>query len=279
MVEEVRLSRTSSETKGQVERAENVQVLVAIAVLSGYLSNFTSYNAPFQSFSFVIRLLALGAFLFLVGKLLTLTVRPFYEHAWLRKIDRKVLPVLFTLVFAITAAVIIPSIILPTDIEVGKTIQEFFQLTLGPLKTVDIYICVCAIASLAFGHQYALWIAKTMSELETTAPDVPISFTSGSQGETFPLELRNPYNNEIPPEDIRIEIESTSGVDVKINQAKSLGEGIWRPRLAVPSNSRMNIKIQITRSEEAEQISDESVKITTKYLNRTKNTNIVELSG
>jgi hypothetical protein len=279
MAEEVELSRTSPGTRKQVERAENVQVLVAIAVLSGYLTILTDPEAPFQSFSFVINVLAFVALLFLVGKLVTLSVRPFYEHTWLRRADRKVLPGTFVVMFVVTVAVILPSVIPLPGIDFDGLIQSISQAIPGPVEATDIYIGLWAIVSLLVARQYASWTAKTMSDLETAAPNVRISFTSGSRGQTFPLTLKNPYDEEIPPEDVRIEVESTSGVGVDIPQAKSLGEGIWRPRLAVPANDRMNVQIQITRSEDAEDISDESVEVVIKYLGRTQQKHVVELEG
>lgn len=279
MAEEVELSRTSPEMRKQVERAENVQVLVAIAVLSGYLTILTDSNAPFQSFSFVIDVLAFVALMFLVGKLVTLSVRPFYEHSWLRKADRKALPGIFVVMFVLAFAVILPSVVPLPGINLDGVIQTILQVLSGPLEGADIYIGVWAILSLLGARQYAVWTAETMSDLETAAPNVRISFTSGSRGQTFPLELKNPYDEEIPPEDVRIEVEATSGVDVDIPQAKSLGEGIWRPRLAIPANERMNVRIQITRSEAAEDISEESVEVVTKYLGRTQQRHVVELEG
>jgi|GEM_PF-5371416 len=279
MAEEVELSRTSPGTRKQVERAENVQVLVAIAVLSGYLTILTGPDAPFQSFSFAINVLAFVALLFLVGKLVTLSVRPFYEHTWLRAADRKLLPGTFVVMFVVTFAVILPSVIPLPGIDFDGLIQPISQAIPGPLEAADIYIGLWAILSLLVARQYASWTAETMSDLETAAPNVRISFTSGSRGQTFPLTLKNPYDEEIPPEDVRIEVEATSGVDVTIPQAKSLGEGIWRPRLAVPANDRMNVQIQITRSEGAEDISDESVEVVTKYLGRTQQKHVVELEG
>lgn len=279
MAEEVELSRTPPGTRKQVERAENVQVLVAIAVLSGYLTILTDPEAPFQSFSFVINVLAFVALFFLVGKLVTLSVRPFYEHTWLREADRKVLPGTFVVMFVVTFAVILPSVIPLPGIDSDRLIQTISQAIPGPLEAADIYIGVCAIVSLLVACQYASWTAETMYDLETAAPNVRISFTSGSRGQTFPLTLKNPYDEEIPPEDVRIDVEATSGVNVDIPQAKSLGQGIWRPRLAVPANDRMNVQIQITQSEDAEDISDESVEVVTKYLGRTQQKHVVELEG
>jgi hypothetical protein len=279
MAEEVELSRTSPETREQVERAENIQTLVAIAILSGYLTILTGGNAPFQSFSFAIKILAFVALLFLVGKLITLSVRPFYEHAWLRTADRKALPGIFVVMFVVTFAVILPSVIPLPGIDSDGFIQLISQILPDPLEAADIYIILCTTVSIVFAFQYASWTAETMSDLETAAPNVRISFTSGSRGQTFPLKLKNPDDKEIPPEDVRIEVEATSGVDVDIPQAKSLGEGIWRPRLAVPADDRMNVPIQINRSEDAEGISDESVEVVIKYLGRTQQKHVVELEG
>lgn len=279
MAEEVELSRTSPGTRRQIERAENVQVLVAIAILSGYLTVLTNSNSPLQSFSFVINLLAFVAVVFLVGKLVTLSVRPFYEHSWLREADRKVLPGTFVVMFVVSFAVILPSLITIPGFDFDGLIRTISQAIPGPLEAADIYILVWAIVSILVAAQYASWTAETMSDLETAAPNVRISFTSGSQGQTFPLSIKNPYDEEIPPEDVRIEIETTSGVNVDIPLAKNLGEGVWRPRLAVPANDRMDIQIQITRSEDAEDISDELVEVVTKYLGRTQQKHVVELEG
>lgn len=279
MAEEVELSRTSPGTRKQVERAENVQVLVAIAILSGYLTILTDSDTLFQSFSFVIDVLAFVTLLFLVGKLVTLSVRPFYEHTWLREADRKALPGTFVIMFVITFAVILPSVVPLPGVDFGGVIQTLSRVIPGPLEAADIYIGIWAIVSLLVARQYASWTTETMSDLETATPNVPISFTSGSRGQTFPLTLKNPYDEEILPEDVRIEVEATSGVDVNISQAESLGEGIWQPRLAVPANGRMNIRIQITRSEDADEISEESVEVVTKYLGRTQQKHIVELEG
>lgn len=279
MAEEVELSRTSPETREQVERAENVQTLVAIAILSGYLTILTGGNAPFQSFSFTIKILAFVALLFLVGKLITLSVRPFYEHTWLRAADRKALPGIFVVMFVVTFAVILPSVIPFPGIDSDGFIELISQIIPDPFEAVDIYIFFWATLSLVAASRYASWTAETMSDLETAAPNVRISFTSGPRGQTFPLGLKNPYDERIPPKDIRIEIEATSGVDVSIPQAKSLGDSIWRPRLAVPADDRMIVQIQITRSEDAENISDESVEVVVKYLGRTQQKHVVELEG
>lgn len=274
MAEEVELSRTPSIK--QVERAENVQVLVAIAVLSGYLTIRMGSDASFHSFFFfIINILSFIALLFLAGKLVTLSVRPFYEHAWLRKADRKVLPGIFVVMFIITFAVVLPLLILLPDI--GRLIQLISQSVLGRFQAI--YTLLWSVVSLLVAYQYASLTAKTMSDLETAAPNVRISFTSGSRGQTFPLTLKNPYNEKIDPEDIQIEIETTSGVDIDIPQAKSLGEGIWQPRLAIPPNDRMNIQIQITRPENADNISNESVEVVIKYLERIQQKHVVELEG
>lgn len=279
MAEEVELSRTSPSTRKQIERAENVQVLVAIAVLSGYLTILTGSDTPFSSFSFALNVLAFVALLFLAGKLVTLTLRPFYEHDWLRAADRKVLPGSFVVIFVISFAIILPSVVPPIGIDFGSLIQPISQAIPDPLKAADIYIIAWAIVSILVGRQYASWTAKTMSDLETATPNVRLTFTSGSRGQTFPLTLKNPYEEEIPPDDVRIEVEPTAGVDVDIPQAKQLGDYTWRPRLAIPPNERMEVKIQITRSEEAEDISEESVEVVTKYLGRVQQKHIVELEG
>lgn len=279
MAEEVELTRTSPEIREQVERAENVQVVVAIAVLSGYLTILTEPDAPFQRFSFTVNVLAFVALLFLVGKLITLTLRPFYEHGWLREADRKVLPGMFVVIFAITFAIILPSAIPLPEFDYNRIIQWISQVIPGPLKATDIYILIWAIVSILVGWQYASWTAETMSQIETAAPNVRITFTSGERGETFPLTLKNPYDTEIPPEDISIDMVPSSGVSVDIPQAKKLDENVWRPRLAIPANDRLKVDIQIKRSEEAEDISDESIEIITKYLGRVQRRHVVELEG
>lgn len=279
MAEEVELSRTPPGTRERVERAENVQVLVAIAILSGYLTTFTGGETPFQSFSHIIDVLALVALLFLIGKLVTLSVRPFYEHDWLRKADRKILPGAFVIIFVVTFAILLPSILPLKWLDLEGAIESISEALPGPLGLTDIYILPWAIVSILVARQYALWTAETMSDLETAAPNVRISFTSGSRGQTFPLTLKNSYNEQIPAEDVRIEAKPTPGVDVEIPQAKTLAENTWRPRLSIPANDRLNIKVKITRSDDAKDISERSVELVVKYLGRIQQRHVVELEG
>lgn len=279
MSDEVELTRTSGRMTHQVERAENVQVLVAIAILSGYISLPESPDALFNSFSFALNVLAFVSLLFLGGKLITLTVRPVYSHQLLKKLDRKILPGFFVFIFLMAFGVILPSVI-PIS---GQNIASFAQeLSMGfpwGFDASDTYILIWALASIPFGYLYVSKTANKMSDLETVAPDVRLSFTSGSRGETFSFDLKNPHDEKIPPEDIRIELNPSPGVDVDIPDAKHLEERIWRPRLAVPANSRLGISVQITRSDESSEISDEHVEIITKYQGQTKRKQTVDLEG
>lgn len=279
MTDEVELTRPSPDTRKQIERAENVQVVVAVAVLSGYLTILTEDDSLFESFSLAIDILAFAAVLFLAGKLLTLTVRPFYQHNYLAVIDQKILPWMFVFIFLITFAVIIPAVIPLPDFDFDALIDRISQIIPGGVGAADIYILFWALVSVLIGWQYASWTSKTMSELETAAPDVRFTFSSGKGGQTFPLTLKNPYDNEISPEDIRIKVEPSAGVEVDVPQAKELGANVWRPRMAIPADSRMNMHFQITRSDDKSEISEESVEITTEYLGRVQQRHIVELEG
>lgn len=279
MSEGVKLTRPSPDLRKQIERAENVQVVVAVAVLSGYLTILTEDDSLFDSFSAAIDILAFVALVFLAGKLFTLTLRPFFQHNYLAFIDQKILPGMFAFIFLITFAVILPTVLPFPDVDFDVLIDRLSQIIPSPLEAADIYIFIWAVVSLIIGWRYASLTSETMSELETAAPDVRLTFSSGERGQTFPLTLKNPYDEEIPPEDIRIEVEPSSGVEVDVPQAENISTNVWRPRLQIPADSRMNVNFKITRSDDAEEISEESIEITTKYLGRVQQRNIVELEG
>lgn len=276
----IELRSDRGEIRDQIERAENVQVLVAIAILSGYLTLNTNETTLISSFETVVDILAFSALVFLFGKLLTLTVRPFKDHKVLREADRKVFPGIFLLTFSVTFAVIVYTIMPIPNFLANFSLQwDIPKIGAGKVQPADIYIILWSLLSAKAALTYKSWTSERMSVIETTAPTVTISFTSGSRGETFPLTLENPNSESVSPEDIRLEITPSSGVEVDIPEAKELGENTWRPRLAIPGNERLEMKINITRSDEADDVSEEEVKIETFFRGKLQRKHIVELEG
>lgn len=281
MGNEVELTREPSTTQDQIERAENVQVLVALGVISGYLSIKSGRFPSFKPFMSTADAVSVISFLFLTGKLITLTFRPYRDHWILQKADRKWLPGAFVIAFVVSFATIPPTILPLPAVDFQRVILKMpeYVPSLFALTIADAYIVVWAILSILIGWRYATWTDRTMAELETAVPNVQVSFTSGSRGRTFPLTLKNPYDEEIPARDIQIAVSPSSGVEVDIPQAKKIDDNTWRPRLAIPPREPLQIRVKITRKEGKTEIDDESVEIETSYLGRPQKRHTVDLEG
>lgn len=136
--QEFRTYQQESEKQEFRRRRENVQVLVAIAVIGGYASFVSSRQSVFSTqLGQILSQIMVGVSgIFLLVKLATITLRPDFDHRLIEKLDEWLLPFMF--VMAIFGLVIVggASLLLQTIGQVPQQVVVFVQAILFALVFV-----------------------------------------------------------------------------------------------------------------------------------------------
>ncbi|MDZ5810356.1 hypothetical protein U4E84_03180 [Halorubrum sp. AD140] len=260
----------------ELRRAENFQLAITTVILSTYISLVTSDSQIIIGNSDLLFAVSLAAFVFLTGKLGVSTLRPYYDNLWMRRFDFVFLPFFFAVSFLAAISVFLLSLVSLPDtvflVEIAERITDFFK---GPIF-MGLYILILLVTSV----WYAWRTGKKMSVIKSGVPEIQATFTSGESGSSLPLRVENPTSNLISPGDLKVEIHTSEGVSLTVDGARKVDDHIWEPFVPLnPDGGAMNLDLQFTRSESANEISDEHVTVEVRLKNDVQQRHAIRLTG
>lgn len=261
----------------EVERAENFQITVAIAVITAFFTTSAGSDTVFSNAEQALGVLSIISILYLGVKLFLIVSRPFYSHLFLDAIDYIVIPFLFAITLSSAVGVILANIIAIPSVQnttiLGIIFKKAHSLT-DNTTTKVIYLLL----TFVLGIGYA-WNLGKMSILQSRVPEIEFTFPSGNSGDDLPITIKNPTDSIIRSDKIQISVSSTEGVDAKITDGKKLSEGVYEPRLPIQPNSRIQLNLNISRSDKKEEIDNEEVRILVESENRFQKKHKINLYG
>jgi len=234
--------------RSEITRVQRAHLIVAIGVVSAFATLYTPPEGPFQFNVFwasqePIYALLLHAVLFMIyipTHLYTITVWTLPTEAKLDKIHDLVLPFanLFLLmgslplVLLLILKVDLPSFSISTQqifsypsglaplltVLFDQSISESVYLSSNSLLTVAAtpvtYILIEIIVFAYPAYRYARAFEKNMSKIQTGSKSRRLSLGTGSSGDSARVTITNSNDQEVPGQDIKLEIETPRGVVV-----------------------------------------------------------------
>lgn len=260
----------------ELRRAENFQLAITTVILSTYVSLSTSDTQIVIWDIDIAFPVSMAAFIFLIGKLGISTLRPYYDHIWMERIDFVLLPFFFAISFLAAVSVFLLSLISLPDISLLVGIAERTISIFKQPIFMWLYILVILVASVL----YAWRTGTTMSVIRSGVPEIQTTFTSGESESSLPLRIENPASDSVSPQDLEIEIHATEGVSVTVDGARQIDEHIWQPLVAInPDGGAMNLELQFTRSESVTEISEEEVTVEVRLIDDVQQRHAIKLKG
>jgi len=201
----------------RLARVERIQIAIAVAVLTGYLTLQTSQQFlfsgpptacfPDSGFHCAVSFQALYASAFLLTKLTTMTIRPVldshkYENE-LQQLDDYVLPLAY-----------LPFLLGSVISGVGLLWMRNFQL---PFFIV-IYITVEAVLLYTVGRWYATQYSDTMAQIRSSSTDSTVTVTGGPSGSSTFFKIENTSDSVLSEGEVRFIVDSDNA-SVDIEQA------------------------------------------------------------
>jgi hypothetical protein len=260
----------------ELRRAENFQLAITTVILSAYISLSTSDEQIVIGDVDILFPVSMAAFIFLIGKLGVSTLRPYYDHLWIKRIDFVFLPFFFAISFLAAISVFLLSLISLPDISSLVRIAERTAIIFKRPIFIGLYVLVLLVTSV----WYAWKIGTKMSVIRSGVPEIQTTFTSGESESSLPLRIENPTSNSVSPQDLEIEIHATEGVSVTVDGARKVNEHIWQPLVPInPDGGAMNLDLQFTRSELATEISEEQVTVEVRLKDDVQQRHAIQLTG
>jgi hypothetical protein len=278
MAVDIDLNTDSETTRSQIRRAENVQVAVAVAVVGGSLTLYTSHDLLGTIDPIFTAILSIISSLFLIGKVATLSLRPYIDWEVLDQFDQFVLPLSFTILFgpsAIVTIVVIISRFAPAyDGVIG--IESLLELL---TSFPNVAIIVTAIVSIVGGVLYARKTSQTMSEIQSGVPNTVNVTSSGVSNDDFEIRLNNRSDHEITPEAVEIAIESTAGLDIDVNHAEEIRDDVYQLLRPIPAETPVTVSMNVTRSESSDSISERAFDVVVRHQGNERGRHHVTFTG
>lgn len=246
-------------SRQEIQRAENIHILVALGVLSAFVALSTTREVALPTLTCVfysneltciLFFHALLSLLFIPLKLATITVLPFYSPKWVRNIDHKYLPMLHVFIFmgSLPALVILAAGYNPTHP----------YLVLGYFAIEGIVLIIPAVI-------YGLKFQKKVSDLNTTATDREVIVAGSGSGDAAELHVENPTEDRIAKDEIRFTVDSPPGLTVRIGQCTPTNdsETEFKPKTGLEPGEPSILPVEIWREDTSPGISQSEIRITT----------------
>lgn len=260
----------------ELRRAENFQLAITTVILSTYVSLSTSDTQIVIWDIDIAFPVSMAAFIFLIGKLGVSTLRPYYDHIWMKRVDFVLLPFFFAISFLAAISVLLLSLISLPDISLLAGIAERSISIFKQPIFMWLYILVILVTSVL----YAWRTGTTMSVIRSGVPEIQTTFTSGESESSLPLRIENPASDSVSPQELEIEIHATEGVSVTVDGAHQIDEHIWQPLVPInPDGGAMNLDLQFTRSESVTEISEEEVTVEVRLIDDVQQRHAIKLKG
>lgn len=245
--------------RDRIARVERIQLAVALAVMTGYLTIYTYSGVKFagsartcltgpSGFHCAASLQALYAGTFLTIKLTTMSIRPVYsgKHECIRLIDDYVL-----------TASYIP--LVPFSLLAGYGVLtapewEFMLFT-------EIYMGVELVLIYALGTSYARDYKSTMDQLRTSTTSNTVSIASNSHDDITRMNITNDTGDILSEGEIRFIVDSPSDIETRLEQTYPVdGDTLVYAHDLGPESS-INIPVHVGMNETESNLEEESIHI------------------
>lgn len=235
-------------TEDEISRIENIQMVIAAALISAYFTTATGSQSPFEGAELHLQILSIFSLFFLIAKIITVTIRPFSEFSIIDFFDRLFLP--FTFMSSLLIGVVV----------IGLSIIEIEPVDLVPIG-VHAETGLALIVIVVVSALYGWWVNRNMASLGTSMPEHSLTVESGPAGSTLPLTLKNNTGKTLSPKEIILIVNSPDGVDVNIESARELEDDVWHPLVPLPDDSESQIGVNFSRAAGKNEVTNEEVKI------------------
>lgn len=282
----------------QVRRAENIQIVVATGVLSGYITLSTKNMLPRGVIGAWMNIFALFSLIFLGIKLTVITInthttsvslgdfpsimQPVVER-WpslpfsLVDIDRIMLPVIY--IFSFWGIVLLYM----GDLLYNKVASIVDVNILGLFSNLDLsyaYIAATILVLLVAAVRFAVAYNATMTQLKTASTGGDILLASGRSGSEAEIQLRNPSTEQaISADNISMVVNKPTGVSVDIGHSRIVDESNneWRPIRDIPPGRTMNMSLTFTR-ERGSDANPSEITVTTRFKDEYEQVEVFEFA-
>lgn len=255
-------------------RIERVQIAVALAILTGYLSlnaaNIISFPNELRQgiklldFELISLVQAIFAGMFLFVKTLTMTVRPIWDPSPIKWIDTVAL-----------TAIYIPLLICSSGAVLGVITYPQVQIPWG----TAIYITIEAVLLLTVGCWYAQRYKTTMEELFTRTPDELVTATRGPRQEVTGFYFENTTEEPIKEGDLKFKVIPPKEISVELGQCypEKGSENIWIYASDLDVGDERRIPVHLDATNRDGKLKRDSMEISTIIGGESVNTDIIEI--
>lgn len=243
--------------KQRAARVERVQIVVALAIVTVFVSLYTSgsLELPARASTCVVGLsgypCALGgqallASLFLLIKTVTMTSRPILDYDFIDRIDDYWLPAFY-----------IPLLLFSVIAGFGVI---FLQNAAMPGFTV-IYIIGEVLVLFTLGRRYARNYEEKMGRIYASSPNNEVSVTRGPRAESVEFYITNEEPQDLERGDIQFTVEAADGVSINFTSAYRIEEDKWEFAGGLKSGKKKRVVVELN-VDSGVPLDKETVKIT-----------------
>lgn len=260
-------------------RVENVQVAVAVGIISAYIAALNRDVPHIDTRSQIPTAIAGLSLFFLLTKSAVISMRPVLLrngenedsgiHIFSAKIDEELLPILYgALMFGVVVVGVLA--ILPPVVDFLTIITHSITAVNGLLRHLSVrlssverfigFALLAIITGLLYGQRYS----DNMSTINTSAPSRTVPYTGGPEGGEFHLQINNPLKEFINKEDISIVILPPEDVDISVRYAEQVAKNVWQPRIGIEPQGQIELTIEISGEGAKDELSEDVIEILTR---------------